>query len=441
MAADLLNGGTEGKGFLLVRAHKDKPFYEARWRDLERKQRRRRLGPAWVELNSAGEWVPRQGRVRRGYLDERRAYPLMAAVVEAHEEKLRLAVPSRPQPLFPEAVAAWLVYLETEKRVKPSTLAGYRRLLAQPEGSRDPRRARIMREFARRPLFDISTTEARWFLAKLDREDISARTVNIHRQVLHAIFEFARREDSFGLQSNPFTATAKRPEDGAKPIETFEPDEILAIAAVARDGLHRRRSGYAHSRYSPETEREWTRINEQDAALFTIAACTGLRLGELLALRWRDVDLKGGVLIVSRSISAGKETSTKSRRARTVPLADQAIAEFELLRQRDHFTDRDDFVFCRPDGGPLNGSAVRQRFIRAQKKAQVRVRRFHDLRHTFGSLAIRRFDLVAVKEMMGHAALTTTERYLHSKPRRTDAAKLTAIFTAHEKAEELALAA
>jgi dihydrofolate reductase len=53
------------------------------------------------------------------------------------------------------------------------------------------------------------------------------------------------------------------------------------------------------------------------------------------------------------------------------------------------------------------------------------VRRFHDLRHTFGSLAIQQFDVVAVKDMMGHSRLTTTERYLHSKPRPGDAAKLT----------------
>ncbi len=390
MATDLPDGVAAGKGFLHVRAHKGKPFYEARWRDLKRAQRRHRLGAAWVELDSTGEWVPRRGRVRRGYLDERRAYPLMAAVIEAHETKLRLGEPSRPQALFPEAVDAWLVYLETEKRVKPSTLAGYR---------------------------------------------------HIHRQILHAMFEFARREDSFGLPSNPFAGTTKRPEDGAKPIETFEPDEIRAIARAARAGLHRGKGGYAHSNYSARTEREWRRINEQDAALFTIAACTGLRLGEVVALRWSDVDLEGGVLIVSRSISAGQETSTKSRRARTVPLAEQAIAEFERQRARDHFRGREDFVFCRPDGDPLDGSSVRYRFNRAQEKAQVRVRRFHDLRHTFGSLAIRRFDLVAVKEMMGHSALTTTERYLHSKPRPSDAAKLTAIFNGHEEGEELALAA
>lgn len=427
MATVLLDGGATGKGCLVIRAYKGKPFYEAKWRDLEGRQCKRRLGPAWVELDSAGKWTPRRVRIRRGFLDERRAYPLMASMIEAHETKLRLAEPSRPEALFPEVVDAWIVYLETEKRVKPSTLAGYKRLLVRPGRSRDLRRGRIMREFEKRLLLDIKIEDARRFLAKLDREDISARTVNIHRQILHAIFEFAQRD--FGLSSNPFADTAKRPEDGAKPIETFEPDELLAIAEVARNGAHRRRGGYAHSKYGPEAEREWWRTNEQDAALFTIAACTGLRLGELVALRWRDVDLRGGVLTVSRAISAGEETSTKSRRSRTVPLAEQAIAAFKRLLERDNFKSRDDFVFCGPAGGRLDGSAVRARFIRAQKKAQLRVRRFHDLRHTFGTLAIRRFDLVSVKEMMGHAQLSTTERYLHSKPRPSDAAKLTALFS------------
>jgi integrase len=61
------------------------------------------------------------------------------------------------------------------------------------------------------------------------------------------------------------------------------------------------------------------------------------------------------------------------------------------------------------------------------------VRRFHDLRHTFGSLAVREFDLVAIKNMMGHAKLSTTERYLHTKPRPDDAAKLTDIFKSGDK--------
>lgn len=237
----------------------------------------------------------------------------MPKVILAHEDELLAANPKACDVLFDDAVAAWFEYLQTEKQVKPSTLAGYRSLLARPTGKR---KARIMRAFAGRRLVAIKTKDVKSFLAKLDRADISARTVNVHREVLHALFEFARREDSFALASNPVAGTSKRPEDGAKPIETFEPDEVRQIAAAASAGLHRRKPGYRHSEFSPETEREWQRINEQDAALFTIAAFTGLRLGELVALRWRDVDFATGIIVVSRAMSAGKETSTKSRRSR-----------------------------------------------------------------------------------------------------------------------------
>jgi integrase len=58
----------------------------------------------------------------------------------------------------------------------------------------------------------------------------------------------------------------------------------------------------------------------------------------------------------------------------------------------------------------------------------LHVRRFHDLRHTFGSLMIRSFDLVAVRSMMGHASITTTERYLHARPRADDVEKMSALF-------------
>jgi integrase len=94
-------------------------------------------------------------------------------------------------------------------------------------------------------------------------------------------------------------------------------------------GLHREHGGYKHSAFSEETELEWSRINEQDAAFYVVAGCTGLRLGELLALHWADVDLERRILSVSRSMSAGVESSTKTRRPRSVPLADQAASELE----------------------------------------------------------------------------------------------------------------
>jgi hypothetical protein len=97
----------EGKGFLLVRAQNGRTFYEAGWRDLDGAQRRKRLGPAWVERTEDGKWRPRRGRPQQGFLDERLAYPMMADVIDAHEEELARQVRPRKEAFFPEVVDAW----------------------------------------------------------------------------------------------------------------------------------------------------------------------------------------------------------------------------------------------------------------------------------------------------------------------------------------------
>jgi integrase len=416
-------------GYLLTRAEGDQVYYEAKWTDSGKSQRKRRLGRAWLEESEDG-FRRRVGRVRPGYLDERRAHIAMSKVIADHEEELERAL-IEPDATFDDAVERWIDYLENEKRAKPATMQGYRKMLCRPGPSKrrgKPRKARLMRTFGGRLLADIETEDVSRFLYDLDREGLSARTVNKERQVLHAIFEYAKRRDTFGLRLNPVSETTRRPEGGQKPVDVLEPWEVMRVAEVAREGRHRAKGGYGHSRYSEETWREWRRINEQDAAMIVVAAFTGMRMGEMRAVRWRDVDFAGGRVTISRAFSWDTESSTKSRQMRTVPLASQAAEVMLGLRARGRFTARADFVFCRPDGGEVDRSAIRRRFVAAQREAGLRVRRFHDLRHTFGSLVIRKFDLVAVQAMMGHSKITTTQRYLHSKPRADDVAKLSALF-------------
>ncbi len=424
-------------GALLVRAHKGQPFYEGKWRDSTGRQLKRRLGPAWLEPDSGGGWRRRRGRVRDGYLDDRRAHVLLAERIVGHEEELA-SEPIDRDATFETAARLWLDHLEHEVRAKQSTLSDYRLMLSPPRPvKRGPGRtsSRLMRAFGDRKLAEISTADVGRFLSQLDSEGVSARTVNKHRQVLHAIFEFAARPDALGLRSNPVAETRKRREAGRRPIDTFTHEEIAAIARTAREGEHR---GPPRDGVGEDTIAEWERVNVQDAALFVVAAYTGLRRGELLALRWQDVGFAEARLTVERAVSGGTiAPTTKSGQFRTVPLADQAATELELLSRRRLFTGRSDLVFCRVDGEPLDGSALRKRFVRAQEAAGVRPRRFHDLRHTFGSLAVRAFDPVAVQSMMGHASLRTTERYLHARPRIGDAARLTAVFGSEGTGDEL----
>jgi integrase len=127
----------------------------------------------------------------------------------------------------------------------------------------------------------------------------------------------------------------------------------------------------------------------QDAELFRLAAFTGLRLGELLALRWEEADLEARRLIVHRAVPAGVEGPTKSWQARFVPIADPAAAALERLRTREQYTQRDDYVFCSRLGRRLDPSAVRRRFKRARDAAGLRSLRFRGLRHGAGSLLAR----------------------------------------------------
>jgi integrase len=169
--------------------------------------------------------------------------------------------------------------------------------------------------------------------------------------------------------------------------------------------------------------------DERDSEAVRVASYCGLRLGELLALRWRDVDWTGSALTISRSLSSGIEGPTKSGHIRRVPLADQPAAALDRLSRRRDFTSADDYVFCNALGRPLDGSALRRRYKNARDAAGLRPLRWHDLRHTFGSLLVASgVDLVSIKDAMGHSQLTTTSRYLHARPATERAAAFTAAF-------------
>lgn len=418
-------------GNVLIVERDGGPVYYGKWRDPTRRQVKKRLGPAWVERSGDG-WKKRRGRPADGFLDQRGAIVALDLAIQEHAAKLAKPKPKRPK-LFSEAADGWLEHLEHVVGAKPSTLADYRYMLAPADTV--PRKrgrapaGRIHRTFGDRPIEAISTIDVKHWLESLDHEDISPRTVNKHRQVVASVFEYAIADGEYGVFENPVHGTVKRRESDPKPIDTYSPEEVLALARAARAGLHRDPRRPAVS----DAERlERALEDEQDACIYIVAAFTGLRLGELLALHWRHVSFEDARLLVEAAYSGGELRSTKSRKWRAVPLADQPAAALAKLSERGRFTDRDDPVFCGSLGDRLDPSALRRRYGRAQDAARIRKLRFHDLRHSFGTLVIREFDPATVKEFMGHAKLSTTERYLHARARRGDAARLTHAFNGDE---------
>lgn len=122
-------------------------------------------------------------------------------------------------------------------------------------------------------------------------------------------------------------------------LEVFSPDEIHALVRAA--------------------------ASEQDAAIYLTAAYTGLRRGEVIALRWRDVDFARSLIRVRTSYCTGTLTTPKSGRIRSVPLATEVALALARLAQRGSSTGGEDLVFVGERNAYVDGSALRRRYMRA----------------------------------------------------------------------------
>ena len=157
----------------------------------------------------------------------------------------------------------------------------------------------------------------------------------------------------------------------------------------------------------------------------------------MLALAWEDLDFAGQAVRVRRSYTAhGGLSSPKSGRVRSVPLVPDVVGALAALATREWFTADDDLVFPGQTGGHQDGAALRIRYEAAVKRAGLRPLRFHDLRHTFGTLAVRRAEVPAVQAWMGHSSIQTTMRYIHHRDRGDEARLLAEAFCVEQPSPE-----
>jgi integrase len=291
---------------------------------------------------------------------------------------------------FREVAHAYLTWLEDVRSAKPSTLRDHRCLLGEPDkrarrGSRTTN-GHVMKSLGDRHAAQVAPADVESLLATVEGTGALPRTVNKYRAIVSAVFEHGVRRA--GLTRNPAASVDKRRERQREPLQVFTVEEVERIAQAMED--------------------------PQDAELVRVAAYCGLRQGELLALRWRDVH--GGVIAVSRAVSAGKVTGTKSHKVRYVPVIPKAAHALARLKERDDFSAPGELVFPNWRGRPMDGGALTRRFKAARDKANARPLRFHDLRHSFGSLLAQDgVDAVSIQAAMGHADLATTQRYLHAR--------------------------
>ncbi len=155
--------------------------------------------------------------------------------------------------------------------------------------------------------------------------------------------------------------------------------------------------------------------------ILVVALNTGMRKGEVFKLKWQNVDFDKKEI---------KITESKSGRERRIPINSVL---FSLLNAHKAQDGQSEYVFTNPDTGEPY-TRIKRAFSTACERAGIEDLRFHDLRHTFATRLVRRgVDLVIIKELMGHASIVTTQRYLHSQASE----KLQAVETLTKKQSEM----
>lgn len=349
------------------------PQWYMKYRLPNGRQVQRRIGPVWT---SKREEPP------PGHFTKRGAQAVLDDAL-AQARRGELGGVARSRVTLAEAADEWLDYVENDRQRKRSTVTDYKHMVD-----------RIKDKLGSHRLSDVTPELLEAYRDELIGKGLANRTINKYLIVLNGIFQRAMK--THRLPANPMRLVEKRPRQKSAGIDVYSREEVMALVRAAE--------------------------SEQDAAIYLTAAFTGLRMGELLALRWRDVDFPLDSVHVRRSFTGGHEDTPKSGRERTVPMSDEVSQALARLSQRAAFTAADDLVFCGALGGHLMGSDLRLRYKAAARTAELRELRFHDLRHTFGTHAIRTADSREVMEWMGHQDLKTTQIYLSFKP-QADAAK------------------
>lgn len=232
----------------------------------------------------------------------------------------------------------------------------------------------------------------------LEDKDLAPKTIRNIVATLSALFNFARSPRRRWAAINPCEGVDLPAVTTTEEIRFLTLDEIDALVEHARPG----------------------EFHALDRAIFLTAAMTGLRKGELLALRWQDVDWPAGRVRVRRNYVRGEFGTPKSRRStRSVPMADEVAGELDRLYKLSPRQGDGDLVFAHPfTGGPLPKANVTRRMRAALKAADLdSSHRFHDLRHTFGTrMAAAGVAMRALHEWMGHKHLATTQIYADYAP-------------------------
>lgn len=295
------------------------------------------------------------------------------------------------------AIDSWIPMMAT--RIKPSTLHSYRRNLE----------IHVLPVLGGKPLQQITPVMLNTLYANLaapssEHEPLSAKTVSYIHTIIHKAL--ADAVDADLLPRNP-AGRAKPPRPNRRAtddIQSWNAGELAEFLAAVK--------------------------SERLSAVWRLTAMTGMRRGEVLGLRWSDLDLDAARLSVRHAVVAVGysviESTPKSHSARVVDLDAETVVHLREHRQRQEAeriewaTDyhENDLVVAKENGDPIHPHTFSQSFERIIRRTGLRQIRLHDLRHTHASLALKAgVPVKVISERLGHESPAFTLRqYAHVIP-------------------------
>ena len=427
-------------GHLQVKGTRGKRAFYALIRDGEGR-RQRRLGPAWVKDSGrrtprgAVKWVTRDGSKPEGYLSPADAEELLAEMLACAPRRRTAPANSRRMTLR-EACDHWLAWARNDREIKRSSLDDYTNVCN-----------RVCRELgAATAIADLSAKRLQSWIDGFKAERRLSPAEAGRRRAAGA--DVVLRGGTY-VQLTPASSRTRRKYlinlNGIfKRAVKLGAIEHNPVPLVERPGRLRKRSTLKTTQFLRPAQvhalvRAARQNSEQDAAIFLLASFAGLRLGEVLDLRWGAVNFEGSAIHVESSYVQGRSDTPKSGSGRTVPMAGEVSRALARLSQREYLRGASDLVFVGDGLRHVDSNALRKRFYAALERAGLPRIRFHDLRHTFGTVcAAKGIPQTTIKEWMGHSDLATTEIYMAFYPQEEDAAKISAAFAEEATAAALA---
>lgn len=345
-------------------------------------------GPSWI-----ASWYTPEGRKmrRKVGLARSEAHPEGLTKTEAERQLRRMREMEAPQIPEGHRVTMEEAGNELSRRLE---LRGRKK--SHKETVASDLRNHIVPFFSGKSLDQIKPDDIERYAAVKSRK-LAIKTIRNHINTMHSVFDIGVRQG--WCKSNP-VKLAERPN-----VRTTE----TRIQFLSQDELEQLLA-------APYPDDAWGSV---EPTLYLTAAMSGLRQGELLGLRWRDVDFDARKLRVVSPFVRGEFDDPKSvRSGRSVPMASRVAEALAELREQSLYPRQKDLVFCHPQtGAPLDRSKLIRRFKQALERAGVHRITFHELRHTFGTrMAAAGVPMRTLQAWMGHADIKTTQVYAHYQP-------------------------